>query len=251
MSDNNKRINAAYRLLEILGQAVAHQPQQSQIQVWISVFRLQDVQGRTQKRLVMQGIELIHEQLDRIVAQLHNMGHQENTYHELVNIIDNVVSYEYLGHQWRDQQERLQRVIYPLTIINSFLPDEEQLINLAEFDDIEEELSDLENSLNEKDISHEVRNFVQRQIEIIRKAMWQYRFRGIRAFQESALKAATDFIDNETVAKHADDLQMQRIRHLWRKVASVITSAGKMGGSLAGIYKLYELVEKTGLHHVK
>ncbi len=249
MNESKKNINAAYRLSDLIGNAIAQGGQQSQFQTWIAVFKLQGFKGRAQKRLVMRGLDLMHEELDRLVAQLRAMRKPEDTYEELVNVIDSVVTHEQMGQSWTEMSQRLQKAMYPLRMLTNFLPDEETLIDPSEFDKLRDDLSTLERSINEDGVSPEVRYFVQLQIDNIRRVFWEYRIRGIRAFKEGAIEAAPDFIESEIIDQHPDDPFIETTRGIWKRITGFIVTAGKVGTGLAGIYKVYEIAEKSGVIH--
>ncbi len=233
MAKTKTKINAAYRLSEIIASATSQSTNQSQFQVWVGVFRLQAMKSRAQKRMVMRGLDLIHEELDRIAEQVRAMEHPEDTSDELVSIVDSVITYELWGQSWSDLSQRLQRAVYPLRMLKNFLPDEERLIDKAEFDKVQADLSNLEKSIDEEDISPEVRAFVQRQINIIHKAFWEYRFSGIRAFEQAVFESVPDFVENQTVATNSDAPPMQGIRRICRKFSGSSRAPAKWETVLA------------------
>lgn len=248
MSDR-PNTNAAYRLLMLLEAALRRPHEHTQLRVWADVFQVQDLLGRQQKNAVVTGIILMYKQLDRIVEQVKAAGHPETTYSELATLFDGNVSPEFLNHPWKDFSLRLAAAKYPLTIINNFLPDEENPIDPKEFNEVREELDKLEKSLTDKDISPEIRNFVKAQIETIRQAMWEYQFRGAEVFQDAILQTYRDYMKSDVVAKHENDPPVRKMATIWGKLMKTLDTTVKVQGGLNALYKIYQLAETVGLHH--
>lgn len=245
-----QRINAAYRLHIILSAAHAQSPQAEQFRVWANVFNVDGLSGRQQKQAVAVGITLMFRQLDHLVDQLRALNHPENSYRPLVSAMEQSISYEWLAQPWQQFRERLEKALYPLQIFSSVLPDEENLIDPKEFEAIRDELDKLEQSLSDKDISQTVRDFVKRQIDTIRTAMWEYQFRGAQVFQDAILQTVRDFANTDIAEKHKEDPPVQKLRHIWDKVMKVMDITVKVQGALTSGYKIYQLAESVGLHHL-
>jgi hypothetical protein len=244
-----QKINAAYRLHILLQNAVAQNPQALQLQIWANVFELQNLMGRQQKESVARGIILMFGQLDRVVEQLRALEHPENTYRPLVVLMEQNVLIEMIHHPWGDFPTRLTNALYPLFIFSTFLPDDENLVDPKEFQVIREELDKLEKSLADKEISPEVRTFVKRQIDRIRHAMWEYKFRGAQAFQDAMLQTFSDYTSSDVVPKHEKDPPVQKVGHVWQSLMKVMDSTIKVQGTLTAVQKIYQLAESVGIHH--
>jgi hypothetical protein len=246
-----KKVNAASRLLKLFRSAVSNSAANvTQFQVWVSAFGLQGESGQLQKRKVMRGVDLMHSELDEIVEQLREMGHPEEMYGDLVHNFYGVVSFEWLNHQWNsDLRPRLERTLYPLVLISNILPNQEALISPDELQEIEKELVTLEHSLNEKDISPQVRNFVMRQVERIRTALWEYRIRGIRAFEDGFVDAVREYSSSIVAQEHKDDEPVKAVSNIWSRMWVIVERTAKVGGALEAMKKIFQLAEHVGIHH--
>lgn len=244
-----QKINAAYRLHVLLQAAIAQSPQALQLQVWAHAFGVQHLSGRQLKEAVTKGIILMFGQLDRVVEQLRALEHPEDTYRPLVTLIEQNVLIEMINHPWQDFPVRLTPALYPLVIFSTFLRDDEKLVDPSEFQAIREEIEKLEKSLADKDISSDVRNFVKRQIDRIRQAMWEYKFRGAQVFQDAMVQTYSDYAGSDVASTHQDDPPMRKVGHIWEKVMKVMDGTIKMQGALTAVQKIYQLVESVGIHH--
>ncbi len=242
-----QKINSAYRLHLLLQTAMAQPQQALQLQVWAKTFEVQHLTGRQQKEAVARGIILMFEQLDRVVDQLRALGHPENTYGPLVTLMEQNVLIEMINHPWQDFPTRLVNAIYPLFIISTFLTDDEKLVDPKEFQAIRTELDKLEASLAEKEISPDVRFFVKRQIDKIRHAMWEYKFRGAQTFQDAVLQTFSDYMNNDFIATHKDDPSVQKMKHIWQNVMKAMETTVKIQGALTAAQKIYQLAESVGI----
>ena len=233
----------------LLAAAAAHSPQTTQIQVLAQVFKVQHLSDRALKQAVAKGVELIFEQLDRMVEQLQSLHHPEDSYHAIVATIDIVLGPEYLNQQWQDNRIRIEKILLPLNIMANWLPDEEKLIDHVEFETICEELNKLEQSLADKEVSPEVRIFVKRQISVIHKAIWEYKFRGARSFENAMVETFRDYANSNIAAEHETDLPMRKVAHIWQRIKQMMDATIKTQGALSAVQKIYELAENAGLHH--
>jgi hypothetical protein len=245
----DKRINVAYRLHTLLAAAAAHSPQTTEIQVLAQVFKVQHLSGRPLKQAVAKGVELIFEQLDRMVEQLQSLHHPKDSYNEIVTTIDSVLAPEYLNHPWQENRIRLEKILLPLNIMANWLPDEEKLIGNTEFETICEELNKLEQSLADKGVSPEVRIFVKRQIDVIQKAIWEYKFRGARSFENAMVETFRDYANSNITVEHENDPPMQKVAHIWKRIKQIMDTTIKTQGALNAVQKIYQLAENAGLHH--
>lgn len=183
MSEKQK-INAAYRLHEILKAAIAQPPNITNLQVWSNVFDVQHAERRP-KQAVSRGIDLIYDQLDILVSYLKRNEYAEEVIQNLVNAIEGNISMEFAPSAWQDYRQRLSNQIIPLRIYSNTLPHEENLISPADLKDIQDELDALQLSLDNKDIPTEVREYVKKQFGFIRRAFWEYKFCGLHAFDDA------------------------------------------------------------------
>lgn len=247
---DHTNVNAAYRLLMIVEAALRRPLEHSQLRVWAEVFQVQNLAGRQQKQAVAMGIILMFRQLDRLVTQLKAANHPESTYSELVKIFDTNISPEYLTHPWKDFSLRLTAAKYPLTMLANFLTDEENLINPNDLEEVRQELDKLEKTLSDKEVAPEVRNFVKSQIDTIRQAMWEYQFRGAEVFQDAILQTFRDYANSEVAEKHENDPTVREVSSLWEKILKLSGAAEKVQRGLTAFYKMWELAEKSGIHHI-
>lgn len=241
-----KSNNPAARLLTLLTAAVRGNPQSNYLQLWSTVFELQHLSGRQQKVAVSRGIDLIYEQLDLLVEKLKGMHYAEDSYQELVSKVEQNISAEYMSHPWQDFRVRLETIIYPLRILSSALPPEESLIDAAELKVVLQELDKLEQSLSKKEIAPEMRGYVKRQLNFIRRAIWEYQFRGVQAFDDAVLDGIREaYVSRDTVEHYKNEPEVQEVSKLWVKVWDVVIKAGKVGAAITAGEHFYRLVEST------
>jgi hypothetical protein len=245
-----RHINAAYRLLTLLQEATKQAPSVIQLQVWSNTFELQNLSGRPQKQAVMRGIDLMYQQLDYVIEQLRKRNLPENTYSQLQATFERNVQFELINHPWQDFRARIEaEALYPLVIFSNMLPDEEKLVEPTDFLAIHEELEKLEKTLSDKDISSEVRSFVMQQIATIRKAMWEYRFRGTSVFRQALVETAQQFAESQITGEHKNDPHVQKVGYIWQKLTKVMDTTVKTQAALEAGHKIYQLAESVGLVH--
>jgi len=244
MSEKQK-INAAYRLHEILKAAVAQQPNVSNLQVWSNVFDVQH-SGRRQKQAVNRGIDLIYDQLDILVGYLKRNEYAEEVIQDLVNAIEGNISMEFAHQAWQDFRQRLINQIIPLRIYSNTIPSEESLISPTDLKDIQDELDALQLSLDNKGVPSEVRDYVKKQFDFIRRAFWEYKFRGLHAFDDALMDGVREsYVQHVTVEKHKNDPEVQEVSKMWGKVWEVVIKAGQAGTALTAGQHFYQLVAST------
>jgi hypothetical protein len=243
-------VNSASRLLALLEHALNRPHDHTQLRVWADVFHVDNLSGRPQIQAVSEGIVLMFRQLDRMVEQLKAAGHPESTYRELVQTLDTNISPAYLNHGWKDFSVRLSAAKYPLTMLVNFLKDEENLIAGSDLAEVSQELDRLEKSLEEKEVATEVRRFVRSQIDTIRKAIWEYQFRGAEVFQDAMLQTFRDYANSEVAEKYENDPTIREVSSLWERILKFSSAADKVQRGLTAFYKMWELAEKSGIHHI-
>ncbi|HEY2914442.1 MAG TPA: hypothetical protein VGK21_13855 [Candidatus Angelobacter sp.] len=248
MSENRK-INAAYRLHTILKVAVAQPQNISNLQVWTNVFDVH-LSGRRQKQAVSRGIDLIYEQLDILVKYLKSKEYTDDAINDLISGIEGNVSMEFINVPWNDFKTRLTNQLIPLSIYSSTLPNEESPLSPTDLKDIQDELDRLEHSLEEKDLPAEVREYVKKQLSFIRRAFWEYKFRGLHAFEDAVMDGIREvYVQKDIVENHKDDAEVKEVSKMWSRIWQVVIKAGQVNSALNAGEHFLRLVASTFTGH--
>jgi hypothetical protein len=248
MVEGQQKINGAYRLHLILKNAVSHPPSTNQMQVWIHAFGLLDLSGRKQKIQIAYGMKLLFDELDDIVAYLQEIGHPENAYHHLIELIEQSITPEGIVQQWQDSRIRLNQAEAILLILSNFLPDRENIIPEDDLSAIRAELEQLEKSLEDKDISPIIRLYIQRQMKLIREALWEYRIRGVQVFYEAEIKAYL-LSEAPEIKEQRDAPPVRKVSQVWQRINKIIDITIKAKSFLEAGVKILQLAQDAW-HHV-
>ncbi len=229
----------------VILKAAAIQPDQTKISdVWANAFKI-EIKASTKRDLeVVENLGLLHNQFEdtqRLIAQT---DYSEELYQSSFNRIEKVLSVQSLSSHWSGLKNHLAPdTLLAINWLSEVLPNEENSIDSDFVKEIEKQLSQLSKSLEGDDVPLSLKIFVERQIEIIEKALRQHGIMGTKALRDAMYQGYSNSHENENeneniVAEHEQSKQLSALGKVWKQIKNapgVIVKSNKVLEAGAGV----------------
>ena len=170
---------------------------------------------------------------------------------------------QYSPQLYKDAFQRLEQALYFETLMSGWgafrnyitteallalkwcvetMPKDEQLIDEKDLMGLVADLEDLKKKLSGKELPTEVCVFVMHQIEILERAIRDYRIIGMKAFADAQDVAIMDIVqNNEIVKSDPKNEALIKLGTIWQKVRRYINSFGKIARFLKEAKDVYDI----------
>jgi hypothetical protein len=230
----NRSDNSAGRLLNILEEAKKlNQPGQC-IQAWARVLDIPVEHNGTilpdkEVELVHRLIE-VHKLVDEVETALKKIeGIKHELYLKPFSRIREVISFTRFNHNFPDTINKLTES--DLTILE-FCSEKlserhiERVVDEEQLKEIQAEINDLLEQVQASTLSDEIKVFILDQLEIIRRAIYEYRIRGIQCLREALqTNLGAVILNRELINTERDRKEVKRFGKIISALASVVTFA--------------------------
>ncbi|NWF36065.1 hypothetical protein [Mariprofundus sp. KV] len=203
----SERNNPASRLHSILEESKDGQHRQKSVmQMWADVFEINLEEPDGPLRLIGQLANLkalIHEVREKISG----MDVRQSLYLKHFEKIENATRIDQLGAAWSTSESQLSEAT-----MDSLEHCSELLSSAFSEDDISEsivEIKDKVENLSEEviasDLDEPIKNFILKELEVIRRGIFDYRLKGASGLRESVATTIGDFMLSPDVSQSTND----------------------------------------------
>jgi hypothetical protein len=223
-----KNINSASRIHALLETAVA-QPNKAVWGVWADVFGVKGQSDTETAEMVVERLHWLHIELQLLQAQAQKASISPRLYEGALSRIRSVLSPVILGSSWEGTRGNLTPdVLLAVAFLNELLPDEESSISGEELQRIADMAKDLAESLVHSDLPDSLRRLIDHHLQLIAKALAQYKIFGARALREAGRTALGEIVElKDTVQASKQSEELSRLGKLWKHVNSAADTALK------------------------
>lgn len=223
-----KNINSASRIHALLSIAVS-QPNKAIWGVWADVFGVKGANDTETAELVLERLHWLHIELQILQAQAQRASLSSHLYEGALSRIRSALSPVILGSSWEGIRGNLTpEVLLAVAFLNEVLPDEESAISDAELQKISDMAQDLAAALAQSELPEALRRLMEHHLQLIGKALAQYKIHGARALREAGRTALGEIVElKDTVEASKQSEEMSRLGKLWKHVNTAADTALK------------------------
>lgn len=218
-----KRNNSAQRMYAIL-KAAAAQPDGTKISdVWAKAFNI-EIKTSTKRDLeVVENLGHLHNQFEITQSLIKQTDYSNELYQFSFNHIDRVLSVQNLSSQWSTLKSHLTPdTLLAINWLSEVLPNEDNSIDSNFVKEIEKQLSQLKKLLEADNVPLSLKIFVERQIEIIEKALRQHGIMGTKALRDALYQGYSSSHENENiVTDYEQSKELSALGKVWKQIKSV------------------------------
>lgn len=229
-----KNINSASRIHALLNNALA-QPDKPLFAVLAEVFEVKGKNDTQTAELVIPHLHWFQLELQLLESQIRQSNISSHLYEGAFARVRQVLSPLNLSAGWNGIRGNLTAdVLLAFAFCNEFLPDEEAAISPDELSAINSDLADLLDTLETSELPDALRRLIEHHIQLIQKALAQYKIFGAKALREAGHAALGEIIETQnaidTPIGHSEEIS--RLGKLWKRVnmaADTALKAEKIG----------------------
>jgi hypothetical protein len=218
-------MNPASRILALYDKALNFQPGNGApfLRLWGSVFGISENADHTHEDEIVAGLSALRAEIDLLRTRLLERGCPLQLFDSQLNRIKGIASSTLLSQDCKGvRTEHKNDVRLALEWAAWVLPDEEDEVSAGEIEGLAAELEALEESIDQLDVAPQTKEFLLRQLRLIRVALRFYGINGI-APVEKALEQSLGALKRSATVVEDIEAAPDETKGAWRRVAGAIT----------------------------
>jgi hypothetical protein len=241
-------MNPASRILAIYDKALNFQPGAGApyLRLWGSVFGISENADHTHEDEVVAGLAALRGEIGLARTRLVEKGCPLQLFDSQLNRIKAIASPTLLNQDCKGvKAEHKNDVRLALEWAAWVLPDEEAEVATEDIASLAAELIDIEESITQLDLAPQTRDFMLRQIGLIRAALRLYGINGIAPVEE-ALEQSIGVLKRSAAATKDLEGAAPEVKGVWRRVAGVLTRVADLADKVDKVHKGAQAMKSIG-----
>lgn len=241
-------MNPASRILAIYDKALNFQPGTGApyLRLWGSVFGISDNANHTHEDEVIAGLAALRGEIGLARARLLERGCPPQLFDRYFNTVKGLASPTLLNQDCKGVRvDSKNDVRLALEWATWALPDEEDEVSTEDVRGLVDELAAIEESINQLDLAPQTRDFMLRQIGLIRAALRLYGINGI-APVEDALEQSIGVLKRSAAATKDLEGATPEVKGVWRRVVGVLAKAADLADNVDKVHRGAQAVKSIG-----
>lgn len=235
-------MNSVERLLVVYNSLCSQPVDQTMLGIWANVFEL----NLNEKHLeddVSNAVGALRAQIEIARTRLLVAGVPEELASFGLDRLKGVASFGYFNTRWDSLRGNLlppecrQSLLWGAWVLRG---ESETEMPLEDMQELLAALTELEDALQDTEMSPYLRAFIQRQVEAIRAALRVYNIRGAESLQDAMRKIGGDIQFEEAQLLKENDAATEEVRSILAKTANLIEKTAKVCDNLDKIKKFGE-----------
>lgn len=241
-------MNPASRILAVYDKALSFNPGNGApfLRLWGSVLGVSETADHTHEDEVVAGITALRAEIDLLRTRLVERGCPLHLFDSQLSRIKGIASTTLLGQDCKGARaEQKNDVRLALEWAAWVLPDEEDEVPAGDIEGLTAELAALEETVGRLEVAPQTKEFLLRQLALIRVALRFYGINGIAPI-EKALEQSLGSLKRSGAVVEDIEVSSDEAKSAWRRVASVITRTADIADKVDKIRKGAAAVKSIG-----
>jgi len=248
-----KNINSAFRVREILKLVNSQNDKLKVNEVWSSIFGLEEKNPAKINSILSRLLADLHDEVESTREEMMSLGFSVELFSPGLDKCNQVFSSHLLMSAWPSVKQQLNpEVINVLGFCSEILPNEEDLVDIKQLEELKGLAQELRESLIDSTLPSHVLRTIKKHLVKIEDALVSYKVSGIRDFGEALQVACGEVVTNEEL-HHPDVINSEEISLLkktWSKskeiMDGVVSSEKRISGVIRVVEKGQGLIEYIG-----
>lgn len=226
----HQNINSATRLVRILESTQTKGVHQQSLEVWANALAIEKLDTKKRNSKTFELVLSMNEELDSLRAQTKSLNIPSIVYESDLNQVENALDPILINSNWTSVRQYVTpEVLKSLNYLSHLLPDEESEISESDFSDLSEKIFELKCLLEDATITARLRKLIEHHIQLIEKAMAEYRVCGAKSLREAAHTGLGEMIESKDEFENAKGSKVATaFGELWSKVNKTTDAALKI-----------------------
>lgn len=241
-------MNPASRVLALYDKALNFQPGSGApyLRLWGSVLGVSENADHSHEDEVIAGLAALRGEIGLARTRLLEKGCPPQLFDRYFNIVKGLASPTLLNQDCKGfRAESKNDVRLALEWAAWVLPDEEDEVPSEDMASLAADLADLEASINQLDLAPQTRDFMLRQVGLIRAALRLYGINGI-APVEDALEQSIGVLKRSASATKDLEGANPEVKGVWRRLAGTISKVADLAEKVDKVHKGAQAVKSIG-----
>jgi hypothetical protein len=235
-----KNINSAYRIREVLNSVKSKPDNTPAHEIWAEVFSIEESDQNRKNVSISRCLADLHDEVELVREEMLKLGYSENLYNSSLKKCNAVFAVQSIMGQWKGPKQQVTpEVPVALGFCSEILPNEEDLIDEANLDELRVMASDLRASLTESNLPVYTKNIIEKHLNKIDDAILKYKVVGAKALEEVMQSAYGEVIVSEAVFEEArGSEEVGKLSAMWQKTKLVldgVVDTNKRIGAMQGM----------------
>jgi hypothetical protein len=241
-------MNPASRILALYDRALNFQPGNGApfLRLWGNVLGISDNADHTHEDEVVAGLTALRAEIELLRTRLLERGCPPQLFESQLKRIKGIASSTLLSQDCKGvRTENKNDVRLALEWAAWVLPDEEDEVPAGELEGLTAELAALEDLISQLDVAPPTKEFLLRQLRLIRVALRFYGVNGI-APVEKALEQSLGALKRSGAVVEDIEVSSEETKGAWRRVAGAITRVADIADKVDKIKRGGEAIKNIG-----
>jgi len=242
-----KNINPAYRVREILNSVKTKQDKTPALEVWAEVFAIDESDQNKKYVSISRCLADLHDEVELIRSEMLKFGYSENLYSSSLKKCNAAFAIQIITGQWQGPKQHITpEVLVALGFCSEILPNEEDLIDKADLDELRKMAADLRECLAKSTLAPYAKNIIEKHLNKIDEALLKYRITGVKALEDVMQSAYGEVIASEAVFEESKgSKEIGKLSVMWQKTKSVLDGVVDTNKRIGGIQGMAEKGQKV------
>ncbi|MEO2282057.1 hypothetical protein [Pseudoalteromonas pernae] len=242
-----QNINSAYRIREILNSLRSKPDNTPTHEIWAEVFSLEESDQDRKNVSIARCLADLHDEVELVRDEMLKLGYSENLFDSSLKKCNTVFAVQSIMGQWKGHKQQITpEVIVALGFCSEILPNEEELIDESNLDELRDMASDLRASLTQSNLPVHTKHIIEKHLNKIDEAIFKYKVVGAKALNEVMQSAYGEVIVSEAVFEEArGSEELGKLSAMWQKTKSVLDGVVDTNKRIAAMQGMAEKGQKV------
>jgi hypothetical protein len=248
-----KNINSAYRVREILKLVSSQNDKLKVNEVWSSIFGLEEKNPAKVNSTLSRLLADLHDEVESTREDMFALEYSNELFSPSLDKCNQIFSPHLLMATWQSVKQQLNpEVINTLGFCSEILPNEEDLVDIKQLEELKDLALKLRESLANSTLPKHVLRTVKKHLVKIEDALILYKISGIKEFGEALQAACGEVVTNEEL--HDPQIikteEVSLLKKTWSKSKEIMDGVVSAEKRISAVNKVAEksqgLIEYIG-----
>lgn len=242
-----KNINSAYRIREILNAVKSKENKTPTHQVWAEVFSIEESDQHRKNTSISRCLADLHDEVELVRSEMLKLGYSDNLYNSSLRKCNDVFAVQAIMGSWQGPKQHITvEVPIVLGFCSEILPNEEDLIDQANLDELRKMATDLRGCLKKSILPPHTKNIIEKHLNKIDDAILKYKIVGAQALEEMMQFAYGEVIASSAVfVDEKSSEEVGKLCSMWKKTKSFLDGVVDTNKRIGGIQGMAEKSHKA------
>ena len=239
-------INSAYRIRNVLEGVKSNPDTVKVFDVWSELFDIDEDDVNLRNFSISTHLSELHSEVENIKREMGKLDFSSNLYLPSLSKCNSVFAVHVVMNNWNAVNKNItDEVMTVLGFCQEILPDEEELIDQEDLEQLKSMAQDLRETLEKSKLPDRALAIIRKHLEKIEAAISSYQAVGAKAFEETIKSAYGEVIANGDIFEEAkNSKELGKLAAIWQRTKSALDGVVSANKRLSGMQGVIEKGQK-------